>query len=290
MIQINPRDISPIRLQHYLLEGVAPRPVALASTVDANGRPNLSPFSFYNAFSVNPPLLIFSPARRGRDNATKDTYQNIKEVPEVAIHAVNRAITEQVSLASTEYPKGVSEFEKAGLTPIPSVLVKPPRVKESPLHFECRVKQVIETGPDGGAGNLVICDILMIHVDESILSSDGHIDQNLIDLVGRLGGDYYVRASGDALFTVPKPLTTIGIGVDSLPPQVRHSPVLTGRHLGILGNLERTPDTGEIGDAFEEMKKAFNNPLPSLTETHTYAARLIDAGDYQKALAVLFHP
>jgi len=290
MIQINPRDISPARLHHYLLEGVAPRPVALASTIDAEGRPNLSPFSFYNAFGVNPPLLIFSPSRRGRDNTTKDTFDNIKEVPEVVIHAVNRAITEQVSLASTEYPKGVNEFEKAGLTPIPSVLVKPPRVKESPLHFECRVNQIIETGTEGGAGNLVICEILMIHVDESVLAADGHIDQNLIDLVGRLGGDYYVRASGDALFKVPKPLITIGIGVDSLPLEVRNSPVLTGRHLGILGNLQRLPDAVEQKDAFQELKKVFNNPHPSKSDTHAYAARLIDAGDYEKALAVLFHP
>lgn len=286
MISVNPKNISGSRMQHYLLEGVAPRPIALASTVDEAGNPNLSPFSFYNAFGSNPPLLIFSPARRGRDNTTKDTLENLKKVPELVINAVTRSITEQVSLASSEFPNGVNEFVKSGLTALPSQLVKPYRVKESPLHFECMVKQIIETGNEGGAGNLVICEILMIHVNEDVLDETGHIDPHRIDLVGRMGGDYYVKASGDALFKVAKPGNTIGIGVDSLPFSVRNSSVLTGRHLGILGNIDRLPQPEESLTAIKMINDSLGDS-PEIDDIHKVAVSLIEKHELMLALAVL---
>lgn len=202
---IDPSSLSIPKLQGLLQGAVGPRPIALASTIDAEGRPNLSPFSFFNLFGMNPPLLIFSPSRRGRDNTTKHTYENAKEVPEVVINVVNYSMVQQVSDASADFPRGVNEFEMVGFTMQPSELVRPFRVKESPVQFECRVKQVIETGEGPGAGNLVVCEILRIHVNPSVLDEKGMIDPHRIDLVGRLGGDYYVRASGDALFEVPKP-------------------------------------------------------------------------------------
>jgi flavin reductase (DIM6/NTAB) family NADH-FMN oxidoreductase RutF len=246
MKQIDPSAISNIDVHKILLGGVAPRPIAFASTVDKNGIVNLSPFSFYNAFGVNPTTLIFSPSRRGRDNTTKHTLENLKEVPEVVLNAVTYDIVQQMSLSSTEYPAEVDEFVKSGLTPIESLKIKPPRVKESPLHFECIVREIIETGGQAGSANLVVCEIVHIHVDENILDDQGLIDTNKIQLVGRMGGSGYVKAFGDALFDVPKPLTTLGIGVDALPEGVRNSSVLTGNDLGQLGNLERLPDVEEI--------------------------------------------
>jgi len=253
MKQIDPQSISPVDLHKILLGGVAPRPIAFASTVDVEGNPNLSPFSFYNAFGVNPSTLIFSPARRGRDNTTKHTLDNLKEVPEVVLNAVTFEMVQQMSLSSTEYPKGVNEFEKAGFTAVESVKVKPFRVKESPLQFECKVREIIETGGKGGSANLVICEILYVHVDENILDEDGIINQNKIDLVGRMGRNIYVRASGDALFDVTKPLTTLGIGVDSLPEAVRLSSILTGNDLGQLGNLENLPNKDSIREFVSKM-------------------------------------
>jgi len=246
MIRIDPYQTPVQKVHQTLLGTVAPRPIAFASTVDKDGNPNLSPFSFYNAFGVNPTTLIFSPSRRGRDNTIKNTYENLKEVPEVVINAVNYSLVQQASLASTEYPKGVNEFIKAGLTPVPSEKVKPFRVKESPVQFECKVRQIIETGDKGGAANLIVCEILLIHIDESILDESGNIDLNKIDLVGRMGGDYYVRASGEALFTVEKPLQKLGIGIDALPDKIKHSPFLSGNDLGQLGNLETLPAEPEI--------------------------------------------
>lgn len=246
MLQIDPYQTPSPKVHQILLGSVAPRPIAFASTVDRDGNPNLSPFSFYNAFGVNPTTLIFSPSRRGRDNTVKNTYENLKEVPEVVINSVNYALVQQASLSSTEYPKGVNEFIKAGLTPVPSEKIRPFRVKESPVQFECKVRQIIETGDQGGAANLVICEILLIHIDENILDDKGSIDINKIDLVGRMGGDNYVRASGDALFTVEKPILKMGIGIDALPEKIRFSPYLTGNDLGQLGNLERLPEEQEI--------------------------------------------
>ena len=236
-MKINPKDIPVPQLHGYLLGAVGPRPIAFASTIDSEGNPNLSPFSFFNVFSANPPILIFSPARRGRDNTTKHTYENVKEVAEVVINVVNYDIVEQMSLSSTEYPKGVNEFIKAGFTPLESETIKPLRVKESPIQFECRVNEVVELGDGGGAGNLVICEVLMIHIKDEVLDSNGKIDQKKIDLVGRMGGNWYCHANGDALFEVEKPLATLGIGIDNIPEDIRNSSILTGNDLGKLGKL-----------------------------------------------------
>lgn len=248
MFSFNPKDKTVPELMNYLQAGVAPRPIAFASTVDKDGNANLSPFSFFNIFGSNPPTLIFSPARRVRDNTIKHTLENVKEVPEVVINVVNFAMVQQASLSSTEYAKGVNEFLKAGFTPLESETVRPFRVKESPMQMECEVKQIIETGDGGGAGNLIICEIKRVHISEDVLDDKGQIDQHKIDLVARLGGNWYARASGNALFEVAKPLTTLGIGVDSLPQSIRLSTVLTGNDLGRLGNVERLPDADEVSD------------------------------------------
>lgn len=242
MRSFDPTKISHRDLQNLIQNTVAPRPIAFASTIDRDGNANLSPFSFFNAFSSNPPILIFSPARKGRDGSLKHSYLNVKEVPEVVINMVNFDIVEQMSLASTEYGKGVDEFVKAGLTPIPSETVKPFRVKESPVHFECDVKQVIELGDAGGAGNLVICQIKMIHVDSAAFQLTGEIDPDILDLVGRMGGSDYIRASGNALFNIPKPLSTIGVGIDALPDFIRNSEYLSGNELARFGGLEKLPE------------------------------------------------
>ena len=246
MLKIIPAE-QPIPVMHqYLLGSVGPRPIAMASTVDAEGNRNLSPFSFFNVFSANPPVLIFSPARRGRNNTTKDTYHNCKDTREVVINVVNFDMVQQTSLSSTEYDSGIDEFVKAGLTPVASETVKPFRVKESPVQFECVVNDVIELGDGGAAGNLVICEVKLMHIDERILADDGKIDQDKIDLVGRMGRDWYTRASGDALFWVEKPIARKGIGVDQIPPAIKNSTILTGNDLGKLGNIEHIPDAAEI--------------------------------------------
>jgi len=248
MLTLNPAELETPVLHSYLLSAIAPRPIAFASTVDEKGNPNLSPFSFFNVFSANPPVAIFSPARRVRNNTTKHTLENAKNTEEVVINVVNYDIVQQMSLSSTEYADGVNEFEKSGLTAIASDVVKPFRVKESPVQLECRVKEVVELGTEGGAGNLVICEILRVHVSESILDENGKIDTKKIDLVGRMGGDWYCRANGDALFEVAKPLRTLGIGVDQLPVDIRNSTILTGNDLGKLGNVEAIPDETEVND------------------------------------------
>jgi flavin reductase (DIM6/NTAB) family NADH-FMN oxidoreductase RutF len=255
MIKIDPNSLPAPKIQHLLQGAVAPRPIAFASTIDKEGNPNLSPFSFFNLFGVNPTTLIFSPSRRSRDNTTKHTYQNLKEVPEVVINMVNFSMIEQVNLASTEYPKGVNEFIKAGFTPIASENIKPFRVKESPVQLECKVRQIIETGDQGGSGNLVICDLLLIHLNAAILDENGRIDPNKIDLVGRMGGGFYCRASGNAVFEVEKPLIKLGIGIDNLPEKIRNSKILSGNDLGKLGNVENLPDSGEI----EQFRNVFSD-------------------------------
>lgn len=242
MLTINPKEVPVPRMHSLLLGAVIPRPIALASTVDTEGRVNLSPFSFFNVFSANPPVMIFSPARRGRDSSTKNTYENVKAVPEVVINIVNYSIVEQVSLASCEYPRGVNEFVKAGLTEAASKMVKPPRVAESAVSFECKVNQVIELGTGGAAGNLVICEVLLMHIREDVMDPDGRINPFKLDAVARLGADNYVRVQGENIFTVPKPNEKLGIGLDSLPDRIRHSNVLTGNDLGKLANVERIPD------------------------------------------------
>lgn len=249
MLTIDPKEIPVPKLHHYLLGGVGPRPIALASTVDKDGNPNLSPFSFFNVFSANPPIMVFSPARSGRTGATKNTFDNVKETREVVINVVTYAIVQQVSLASSPYEKGVDEFIKSGLTPVASDLIKPFRVKESPVQFECKVNDIIELGQNGGAGNLVICEVVKIHINEKVLDENDMIDQQKIDLVSRMGGNWYCRADQHAMFEVAKPITTIGIGVDAIPEPIRNSTVLTGNELGLLGSVEQIPTKEEV-DAF----------------------------------------
>ncbi len=250
MFSIEPKDVSVGKLHQYLLGAVGPRPIAFASTLDEDGRPNLSPFSFFNVFGSNPPVLIFSPARRGRDNTTKHTFENAKKTDEVVINIVNYDIVQQMSLSSTEYAEGVNEFEKAGLTMLKSELVKPFRVAESPVQFECKIKDVIETGQEGGAGNLVVCHVIKMHIKEEILDENGYIDQHKIDQVARMGGNWYTRANM-GMFEVPKPLSTLGIGVDGIPQEIRNSKTLTGNDLGKLGNVEALPENSKIQEFLE---------------------------------------
>ena len=282
-LTIHPKDISVGRMHGYLLGAVAPRPIAFATTVDKQGQVNLSPFSFFNVFSANPPILIFSPARRGRDNTTKHTYENVKEVGEVAISIVNYSMVQQMSLSSTEYPKGVNEYVKAGFTEEASTHIAPPYVKEAPVSFECNVLEVKALGNEGGAGNLVICEVLAMHIDEAILDEDGMIDTQRLDAVARMGGNFYCRAHGEALFEVPKPLTTLGIGVDQLPESVKNSKVLTGNDLGMLANVEQLPSQEDaIGYCRDNAYVK-----QSVEEAHQVAKGLLAAGDVDNAWKVL---
>jgi flavin reductase (DIM6/NTAB) family NADH-FMN oxidoreductase RutF len=248
MLTIDPKELPIPKLHQYLLGAVGPRPIAFASTVDADGNANLAPFSFFNVFSANPPIMIFSPARSGRTNTTKDTYNNVKVVPEVVINVVNYDIVHQMSLASSPYAPGVSEFEKAGFTPLKSDLVRPFRVGESPVQFECKVNEVVELGHEGGAGNLIISEVVKIHINEAVLDSNGMIDQHKIDLVSRMGGDWYCRADGSSMFEIKKPITTCGIGFDALPEDIRNSNVLTGNDLGHLAGIEALPNETDVND------------------------------------------
>lgn len=291
---LDPKEIKPHQLYGYLVSAVAPRPIAFASTVDAEGNVNLSPFSFFNVFGSNPSTLIFSPNRRGRDNTNKHTFLNIQQHGEVVINVVNYAMVHQVSLASSEYPDGVNEFEKAGLTAIPSEIVKPPRVKESPVQIECKVRQIIETGDQGGAANLIICEVVKMHIDDAILDADGKIDQHKIDLVARLGGGWYSRASGDSLFEIPKPLTTLGIGVDSIPSDIRYSKILTGNHLGMLGNVESLPSAEEVkafrtNPGLNEVLNEGTTSDEAIDKLHRLAAVLLNEGNVTDAWKVLLH-
>jgi flavin reductase (DIM6/NTAB) family NADH-FMN oxidoreductase RutF len=245
MLSINPKEIEPAKLQGYLQSAVAPRPIAFASTLDENGIPNLSPFSFFNVFSSNPPILIFSPARRVRNNTIKHTLINVQNTKEIVINIVNYDIVQQMSLSSTEYPDGVNEFEKSGLTMLASDVVKPFRVAESPVQFECKVNDIIALGDQGGAGNLVICEVVKIHIHEAVLDANGMIDQHKIDLVARMGANWYSR-SNMGMFEVEKPLSTLGIGVDNVPEFVKQSSIFNGNDLGKLGNVEAIPSEEEI--------------------------------------------
>ena len=253
MLEINPKDLSTKDLHGYLLSSVGPRPIALVSTIDNEGRPNLSPFSFFNVFSANPPIAIFSPARRVRNNTTKHTLQNAASTKEVVINVVSYPIVEQTSLSSTEYKEGVNEFIKSGLTPLESIRVKPYRVKESPVQMECIVKNIISLGEEGGAGNLVVCEILKMHISENILNEYHKIDPNKIDLVGRMGGNWYCRASNTSLFEVQKPNSKIGIGYDQLPQHIRNSHILSGNDLAKLANVESIPSMEDV-KKFKENK------------------------------------
>ena len=252
MLSINPKDLEIPQLHRYLLGAIGPRPIAFASTIDADGIPNLSPFSFFNVFSANPPIMVFSPARSGRTGATKNTLDNVKNVKEVVINVVNYDIVQQMSLASSPYDASIDEFVKAGLTPVASELIKPFRVKESPVQFECKVNEIIELGQNGGAGNLVICEVVKIHINEDVLDAIGMIDQYKIDLVSRMGGNWYCRADKNSMFEIQKPITTIGIGVDQIPTEIRNSTILTGNDLGLLGSVEAIPTQEEVA-AFDAL-------------------------------------
>jgi len=268
---IDTSQVTPAESIQYLQNAVAPRPIALVSTVDNEGNVNLSPFSFFNVFSSNPPILVFSPSRRVRDTTTKHTLENIEQVRECVINTVSYDIVHQSSLASTEYEKGVNEFRKAGFTEVSSVKVKPPRVKESKASFECKVKDLIHLGEGGGAGTLVVCEVVMIHVDESVLNERGQIDTKLIDLVGRMGESWYTHSNGDSLFEIPKPLVTKGIGVDALPEEIRLSRHFTGNELAMLGNIEIL-----LGESFKDDEIS-----------HLHAKDLLRDGDVEGAWAVL---
>lgn len=274
MLSIRPADVAGNIFHGYLLGAVTPRPIALASTVDAEGNVNLSPFSFFNCFGSNPATLVFSPSRRVRDNTTKHTLENVLEVPEVVIHIVNYAIVQQASLASSEYPRGVNEFVKAGFTAAASTLVKPPRVVEAPVAMECVVKQVIRTGESGGAGNLVVCEVVMMHISDDVITN-GKIDPYKLDAVSRLGGDYYARINGESIFVVPKPLDKPGIGIDQLPAHIRESRILTGNDLGKLANVKEFPRS-----------RGVRRDL-STEDSHRRAKALLDENKIDEAWEVL---
>lgn len=248
MKSINPKEIEIPKLHRYLLGSIGPRPIAFASTIDSKGNINLAPFSFFNVFSANPPIMIFSPARSGRTNESKDTYNNVKEVPEVVINVVTHEMVHQMSLASSPYDSDVSEFEKAGFTSLESDMITPPRVKESPVQFECKVNEVIELGDQGGAGNLIICEVLRIHLKESLLDQNEMIDQHKIDLVSRMGGNWYCRADKNSMFEIQKPITTCGIGFDALPKDIRNSSILSGNDLGQLAGIEQLPNETDVNE------------------------------------------
>ncbi|WP_285010930.1 flavin reductase family protein [Pedobacter faecalis] len=293
MLTIDTTTLAPAQLQNYLQYAIAPRPICFVSTVDSSGAINLSPFSFFNMFSSNPPLCIFSPARRVRDNTTKHSLENVLEVRECVINIVNYSMVQQMSLASTEYAKGVNEFEKSGFTMLSSQLVKPPRVAEAPVQMECIVREVIGLGENPGAGNLVLAEVKLIHINEGILDAEGKIDQEKIDLVARLGGDWYCRVTADNLFKVAKPLTTLGIGVDALPRSARFSSVLTGNDLGMLGNLEQLPADEELSEISlnDEVKDILDATIGDVAtrerELHALAKRWISEGRVADALKLV---
>lgn len=283
--------LSPVERQHFLQSSVAPRPICFASTIDSSGRVNLSPFSFFNLFSTNPPILIFSPSRRVRDNTTKHSWHNVLEVPEVVINIVDYAMVQQTSLSSCDFPKEVNEFVKAGFTEQPATLVRPPMVKESKVKIECRVLETKVLGEGGGAGNLVLCEALRMHVDESILDGEKKlIDQRRLGLVARLGGDWYSRVGPDNLFVVEKPNTRLGVGMDALPDPIRNSKILSGNHLGQLANVHELPvvDPAFADDRLTNIFQYYSiSPEEMEKELHHYAASLLDAGKVKEAWQVL---
>lgn len=287
---ITPGEISTKQLHAFLLGSVAPRPICFASTIDKDGHANLSPFSFFNVFGSKPPIAVFSPARRVRDNTLKHTLENIRETGEVVINVVTYDMVQQMNISSCEYPKGVDEFIKSGFTPLPSETVKPFRVKESPVNMECRLLQVIETGQEGGAANLVICEIVRMHIDERVLGDDGQIDPHRIDLVARMGKDYYCRASGDAVFEVPKPNLELGIGMDALPEKIRRSGILSGNDLGLLANSTEIPVVAAATDdeRLKQILQDYNHDSYLLQDAlHQYAKELLARHDVDLAWQVL---
>ena len=287
MISINPQDLTTANLHSYLLSSVAPRPIAFASTIDAEGHPNLSPFSYFNVFSTNLPILIFSPARRVRDNTVKHTLVNAEAVKEVVINVVNYDLVHQMSLTSTEYPEGVNEFEKAGLTMLPSDEVKPFRVAESPVQLECKINDIVYLGKEGGAGNLIVCEVVKIHITEEVINGDGSINQEALDLVARAGGSYYSRAK-KGFFEIPKPLKTMGIGVDAMPEHVKNSMILTGNNLGMLANVERLPSQKAVSEFIAHLSERYPNiKEASHRKKHKLAQNYLSFGDVESAWKLL---
>jgi flavin reductase (DIM6/NTAB) family NADH-FMN oxidoreductase RutF len=283
MLTIIPDEMETGKFHSYLLGAVAPRPIAFASTIDEDGNPNLSPFSFFNVFGSNPATLIFSPARRVRGNTTKHTLDNVLATKEVVINVVNYDMVQQMSLSSTEYPKGVNEFIKAGFTMLKSEEIKPFRVAESPVQFECIVKDVIFTGYEGGAGNLIICEVLKMHISEAVLDENGEIDQHKIDLVARAGGNYYSRAK-DGFFEIPKPISTLGIGVDNIPSEIRNSIILTGNDLGMLGNVAQMPSKETVDNFGKEHPQFIGLET---TKKHIFAREFLKNNHIESAWNVL---
>jgi flavin reductase (DIM6/NTAB) family NADH-FMN oxidoreductase RutF len=292
MLTLDPKELPIPKLHGYLLGAIGPRPIAFASTVDENGVNNLSPFSFFNVFSAAPPVLIFSPARNGRTNTTKDTYNNVKKIPEVVINIVNMDILHQMSLSSSPFSPEVDEFVKSGLTPVPSDTIKPMRVLEAPVQFECKVLEVKELGDQGGAGNLVICEVTKIHIHEEILAEDGTIDQKKINLVARMGGNWYCHANEASMFEVTKPVTTIGIGFDQLPEDIRTSTVLTGNDLAQLAGVTEIPNETDVNEyKLLELSDLFltleDEPVKLELALHERAKELISKNDLEGAWMTL---
>lgn len=292
MLTLDPKELPIPKLHGYLLGAIGPRPIAFASTVDENGVNNLSPFSFFNVFSAAPPVLIFSPARNGRTNTTKDTYNNVKKVPEVVINIVNYDILHQMSLSSSPFASDVDEFVKAGLTPVPSDTIKPMRVLEAPVQFECKVLEVRELGDQGGAGNLVICEVTKIHIHEEVLAEDGTIDQKKIGLVARMGGNWYCHANEASMFEITKPITTIGIGFDQLPEDIRLSSVLTGNDLAQLAGVTELPNETDVNEyKLLELSDLFltleDEPAKLELALHQRAKELINQNDIEGAWMTL---
>jgi flavin reductase (DIM6/NTAB) family NADH-FMN oxidoreductase RutF len=290
MLALNLSTLKPVDVQNYLQHAIAPRPICFASTIDKDGHVNLSPYSFFNLFSSNPPIVVFSPARRVRDNSTKHTLQNVLEVPEVVINIVDYDMVQQMSLSSCDYDKYTNEFQKAGFTEEKSTLVRPPMVKESKIKLECKVNQVIPLGTEGGAGNLVIAEILMMHIDESVLNADNKIDQTKLDLVARLGANWYARVNANNLFEVPKPNLNLGIGFDALPASIKNSAILSGNDLGMLANVSEMPfvDPTFHDDTLKNIIQYFSvNPDDMEKELHNYAKKLLQNHQFDAAWQVL---
>ncbi len=289
-MKVIPSQIKTSELHNYLLGAIAPRPICFASTLDKDGNANLSPFSFFNVFGSNPTTLIFSPARKVRDNSIKHTLQNCIDTKEVVINVVSYSMVQQMSLSSCEYAKGVDEFIKAGFTKVQSEIIKPYRVAESPVQIECIVRDIIETGTEGGAGNLIICEVVVMHIKDEVLNDKKQIDPHKIDLVARMGADYYCRASGAAVFEVEKPNTKIGIGIDALPDSIKKSKILSGNNLGQLANVHELPiaNAAFSNDKVKNIVQYYSiNPDEMEKELHCYAKELLEANEVQEAWQVL---
>ena len=290
MLSLNLSELKPADIQNYLQHAIAPRPICFASTIDLEGNINLSPYSFFNLFSANPPIVVFSPARRVRDNSIKHTLQNVTEIPEVVINIVDYDMLQQTSLTSCDYPKNVNEFEKAGFTQEKAFIVKPPMVKESKIKLECKVNNIIPLGTEGGAGNLVIAEVLWMHIDESILDENKKIDQTKLDLVARLGANWYTRANASTIFEVEKPNLNLGIGFDALPISIKNSTILNGNDLGKLANVNEMPfiNTSFHDDKLKNIIQYYSiNPEDMERELHSYAKELLQQDKVEDAWQIL---